>query len=73
VAAVTRAAVAAAYCGLLLHTLVYAAFLEDPLAWLLLALAAGLRIAAPEEADAEAVAASSNGGAPRRRRMAARA
>jgi O-antigen ligase len=40
VSAVTRAAVAAAYCGLLLHTLVYAAFLEDPLSWVLLALAA---------------------------------
>jgi O-antigen ligase len=70
-AAVTRAAVAAAYCGLLLHTLVYAAYLEDPLAWLLLAVAAGLRIAAPEEADA--VAASTNGASPRRRRLAARA
>jgi O-antigen ligase len=43
VAAVTRAALAAAYCALILHTLVYAAFLEDPLAWVLLAIACGLR------------------------------
>jgi putative inorganic carbon (HCO3(-)) transporter len=71
VAAVTRAAVAAAYCALLLHTLVYAAFLEDPLSWLLLAVAAGLRAPGREEADE--VAASSNGAAPRRRRLMARA
>jgi hypothetical protein len=37
----------------------------------LLAVAGGLRIAAPEEP--EAVAASANGAAPRRRRLAARA
>jgi O-antigen ligase len=52
-AAVTRVAVAAAYCGLLLHTLVYAAYLEDPLAWALLAVAASLR-AAPREPAADA-------------------
>jgi hypothetical protein len=40
---VARAAVAAAFCALVVHTLVYAAFLEDPLTWALLALAAGLR------------------------------
>jgi putative inorganic carbon (HCO3(-)) transporter len=71
VAAVTRVAVAAAYCGLLLHTLVYAAFLEDPLAWLLLAIVAGLRMPGREVADEGA--ASTNGGAPRRARLAARA
>jgi O-antigen ligase len=43
---VGRAAMAAAYVGLVLHTLVYAAFLEDPLSWVLLALGAGLRLAA---------------------------
>jgi len=43
VAAVTRAGLAAAYTALILHTLVYAAFLEDPLSWTLLAIAAGLR------------------------------
>jgi O-antigen ligase len=43
VAEVGAAAVAAAFCALVLHTLVYAAWLEDPLTWTLLALAAGLR------------------------------
>jgi hypothetical protein len=43
---VGRAAMAAAYAGLVLHTLVYAAFLEDPLSWVLLALGAALRLAA---------------------------
>ena len=41
---VGRAAMAAAYAGLVLHTLVYAAFLEDPLSWVLLALGAALRL-----------------------------
>ena len=35
---------AAAFCALLLHTLVYAAYLEDPLSWVLLAIVAGLRL-----------------------------
>jgi O-antigen ligase len=34
---ITRAFVAAAFAGLVLHTMLYAAFLEDPLAWTLLA------------------------------------
>ena len=42
-AAVARAGLAAAFCALLLHTLVYAAYLEDPLSWVLLAIVAGLR------------------------------
>ncbi len=42
-AAVAQAGIAAAYAALLLHTLVYAAYLEDPLTWALLAIAAGLR------------------------------
>jgi O-antigen ligase len=42
---VARVAVAAAWCGLLLHTWIYAAFLEDPLTWALLAVAGGLRAA----------------------------
>jgi hypothetical protein len=41
--AVSRAALASAYAALVLHTLVYAAYLEDPLSWVLLAIAAGLR------------------------------
>jgi O-antigen ligase len=48
---VARCVVAAAFCALLLHTLVYAAFLEDPLTWTLLAMAAALRRVEPE-ADA---------------------
>jgi len=43
---VGRAAMAAAYAGLVLHTLIYAAFLEDPLSWVLLALGAALRLTA---------------------------
>jgi putative inorganic carbon (HCO3(-)) transporter len=49
VAAVARAGLDAAYCALLLHTLVYAAYLEDPLSWVLLAIVAGLRLAPAEE------------------------
>jgi O-antigen ligase len=44
-AGVGRGATAAAYAALILHTLVYAAFLEDPLSWVLLALGAALRLA----------------------------
>lgn len=71
VAGVTRAAVAAAYCGLLLHTLVYAAFLEDPLSWLLLAIAAGLR--APGREAQDELEASINGAAPHATQLPARA
>jgi hypothetical protein len=53
-AMVARAGLAAAYCALILHTLVYAAYLEDPLSWALLAIAAGLRAApVPDEPTAE--------------------
>jgi O-antigen ligase len=52
---VAAAAVAAAYVALVLHTLVYAAFLEDPLTWTLLAAGGallmsrtGVRSAVPE-------------------------
>ena len=40
--AVARAGVAAAFAALVVHTLMYAAFLEDPLAWALLAAGVGL-------------------------------
>ena len=40
--AVGAAAVGAAFCALIVHTFIYAAFLEDPMTWLLLALAAAL-------------------------------
>jgi O-antigen ligase len=53
--AVARAAIAAAYAGLVLHTLVYAAFLEDPLSWALLALGASLRLASDRRGDADEV------------------
>jgi O-antigen ligase len=43
-----RAAVAAAFAALLVHTLLYAAFLEDPLTWALLALGTGLAALAPD-------------------------
>jgi O-antigen ligase len=56
VAAVARAGLAAAFCALLLHTLVYAAYLEDPLSWVLLAIAAGLRL--PRDPDDVAAAAA---------------
>jgi O-antigen ligase len=37
-----RAAIAAAFCALVLHTWLYASFLEDPLAWALLAVGTAL-------------------------------
>ena len=49
---VARAAVAAAFVALVVHTLLYAAFLEDPLAWALLALGAALAPAAASETAA---------------------
>jgi O-antigen ligase len=56
VRAVARAAVAAATCALLLHTLIYASFLEDPLLWTLLALGAALRMRRPEPQPSSATA-----------------
>ncbi len=52
-ASLPRAAVAAAFVALILHTLVYAAFLEDPLTWALLAAAAALRRGEPDDAGAQ--------------------
>jgi O-antigen ligase len=40
---IARGGVAAAFTGLVVHTLAYAAFLEDPLTWTLLGAAIGLR------------------------------
>jgi O-antigen ligase len=54
---VARCVVAAAFCALLLHTFVYAAFLEDPLTWTLLALAAALRRVETDGAPAADTAA----------------
>jgi O-antigen ligase len=58
---VARCVVAAAFCALLLHTFVYAAFLEDPLTWTLLAMAAALRRVEPDAAAAEDPAARAPG------------
>jgi len=52
-ASLPRAAVAATFVALVVHTLVYAAFLEDPLTWALLAAAAGLRRGEPDDAGAQ--------------------
>ncbi len=46
-----RAAVAAAFAALVVHTLLYAAFLEDPLAWALLAIGTALAPAASRAGD----------------------
>jgi len=59
VVAVARVGIAAAYAALLLHTLVYAAYLEDPLTWVLLAIAASLRTEPPEGSDAASATRSS--------------
>jgi O-antigen ligase len=58
---VTRAFLAAAFAGLLLHTMLYAAFLEDPIVWTLLAIGVVLRHPVPSRADASDAAAA---GAP---------
>ncbi|HEX4719433.1 MAG TPA: O-antigen ligase family protein [Thermoleophilaceae bacterium] len=54
---VARGAIAAAFTGLVVHTLAYAAFLEDPLTWTLLGAALGLRFSAGQPASARAAAA----------------
>jgi len=54
-ASVARSAVAAAFLALLFHTLVYAAFLEDPMTWALLGVGTALAAAvAPRRARAGA-------------------
>jgi putative inorganic carbon (HCO3(-)) transporter len=57
IATMAPAAIAAAFCALVLHTLVYAAFLEDPLTWTLLAIGAGLRARLPERPEPTAQSA----------------
>ncbi|MEA2150267.1 MAG: hypothetical protein QOD69_2097 [Solirubrobacteraceae bacterium] len=65
-ASVARAAIAAAFVALVVHTLLYAAFLEDPLTWALLAVGTALapaaqrsrgRVPAPEPPAAAAAPA----------------
>jgi O-antigen ligase len=71
---VARGAIAAAFTGLVVHTLAYAAFLEDPLTWTLLGAAVGLRVSAssPGASSGASPAASSSGRAPAPRRRSAR-
>jgi O-antigen ligase len=70
---VARAAVAAATCALVLHTLIYASFLEDPILWTLLAIGAALRLAAQAEPATERIAdTSSSWSAPLSRNASAR-
>jgi O-antigen ligase len=57
---VARAAVAAATCALVLHTLIYASFLEDPILWTLLAIGAALRLAPQAEPVTERIAATTS-------------
>ncbi|HEX2104906.1 MAG TPA: O-antigen ligase family protein [Solirubrobacteraceae bacterium] len=49
-----RAGVAAAFAALLGHTILYAAFLEDPMAWTLLAVGTALAVAKARTAEVEA-------------------
>jgi putative inorganic carbon (HCO3(-)) transporter len=58
---IPRAAVAAAFVALVVHTMLYAAFLEDPLAWALLAVGAAL---AREAAAVDGEAADAGGEQP---------
>jgi O-antigen ligase len=46
-----RAGIAAAFAGLMLHTWLYAAFLEDPLTWVLLAVGTALALSPNEGSD----------------------
>ncbi|UTI64714.1 O-antigen ligase family protein [Paraconexibacter antarcticus] len=54
VASVPRAIVAAAFVALVVHTFMYAAFLEDPLTWTLLGIGVALARVAPGTPDARA-------------------
>jgi O-antigen ligase len=59
---VSRAYLAAAYSGLVLHTMLYAAFLEDPITWTLIAAAIVLGRADPAGDAATSDPASSSAG-----------
>jgi O-antigen ligase len=67
---IARGAIAAAFTGLVVHTLAYAAFLEDPLTWTLLGAALGLRfssVAAARQRAAAGDGARAPSGASRER------
>jgi O-antigen ligase len=57
---VTRAYLAAAYSGLVLHTMLYAAFLEDPITWTLIGVAIVLGRAEATSSSASPAAGSSS-------------
>jgi O-antigen ligase len=59
-ASVARAAIAAAFVALVVHTLLYAAFLEDPLAWALLAVGTALRTTSRAEAQPQELVAAAS-------------
>jgi O-antigen ligase len=71
---IARGAAAAAFTGLVVHTLAYAAFLEDPLTWTLLGAAIGLRFSAAQLPSQRAASAEAAGTAAERaaRRAAVR-
>jgi O-antigen ligase len=52
-----RAAVAAAFAALIAHTMMYAAFLEDPMTWTLLAAGTALAVLTPRAAGEETATA----------------
>jgi O-antigen ligase len=60
---IARGGIAAAFTGLVVHTMAYAAFLEDPLTWTLLGAAIGLRFSARPVAQRVAVSAERDNGA----------
>lgn len=59
-----RAAIAAAFCALVLHTWTYAAFLEDPMTWVLLAVGLALALAPPPASEPESAAESAPAAEP---------
>ena len=59
-----RAAIAAAFLGLIFHTMLYADFLEDPVTWALLAVGAGLAMRQRDRLEAARIAARDRRRAP---------
>ena len=66
-----RAVVAAGFAALLLHTWAYAAFLEDPMAWTLLAIGTALALPAAGAGRESPAEAASRNGRPREPAVAA--
>jgi O-antigen ligase len=62
---IARGAIAAAFTGLVVHTMAYAAFLEDPLTWTLLGAAIGLRFTSQSSSQRGNAAGPSGSGASR--------